>query len=33
MLEEQMIETRGALARDTVALAKALGGGWQEDAQ
>ena len=29
-LEEQMIETRGALARDTVALAKALGGGWRE---
>jgi NodT family efflux transporter outer membrane factor (OMF) lipoprotein len=32
-LEEQMIETRGALARDTVALAKALGGGWQENGQ
>lgn len=31
-LEEQVIETRGALARDTVALAKALGGGWQEGA-
>ena len=30
-LEEQVIETRGALARDTVALAKALGGGWQEN--
>ena len=29
-LEEQVIETRGALARDTVALVKALGGGWQE---
>jgi outer membrane protein, multidrug efflux system len=29
-LEKQVIETRGALARDTVALAKALGGGWQE---
>jgi NodT family efflux transporter outer membrane factor (OMF) lipoprotein len=29
-LEEQVIETRGALARDTVALIKALGGGWQE---
>ncbi len=27
-LEEQVIETRGALARDTVALVKALGGGW-----
>ena len=25
-----MIETRGALARDTVALFKALGGGWPE---
>ena len=32
-LEEQLIETRGALARDTVALVKALGGGWQEDEQ
>ena len=32
-LEEQVIETRGALARDTVALVKALGGGWQEDQQ
>jgi multidrug efflux system outer membrane protein len=32
-LEEQMIETRGALARDTVALVKALGGGWQENGQ
>jgi NodT family efflux transporter outer membrane factor (OMF) lipoprotein len=31
-LEEQLIETRGAEARDTVALVKALGGGWQEDA-
>jgi outer membrane protein, multidrug efflux system len=30
-LEEQAIETRGALARDTVALVKALGGGWSED--
>jgi multidrug efflux system outer membrane protein len=29
-LEEQLIETRGALARDTVALFKALGGGWPE---
>jgi multidrug efflux system outer membrane protein len=29
-LEEQVIETRGALARDTVALMKALGGGWPE---
>jgi len=29
-LEKQVIETRGALARNTVALAKALGGGWQE---
>jgi NodT family efflux transporter outer membrane factor (OMF) lipoprotein len=32
-LEEQMIETKGAMARDTVALAKALGGGWREQAQ
>ncbi|MCF2515485.1 efflux transporter outer membrane subunit [Sphingomonas sp. G124] len=31
-LEEQVIETRGALARDNVALVKALGGGWQEGA-
>lgn len=31
-LESQMIETSGALARDTVALAKALGGGWPEAA-
>ena len=30
-LENQMIETRGALARDTVALTKALGGGWSEE--
>jgi NodT family efflux transporter outer membrane factor (OMF) lipoprotein len=30
-LEVQLIETRGALARDTVALVKALGGGWNED--
>ena len=30
-LEEQVIETRGALARDTVALVKALGGGWSEE--
>jgi len=29
-LEDQVIETRGALARDTVALTKALGGGWSE---
>jgi NodT family efflux transporter outer membrane factor (OMF) lipoprotein len=27
-LENQVIETKGALARDTVALFKALGGGW-----
>ncbi len=27
-MEEQVIETRGALARDTVALVKAMGGGW-----
>jgi NodT family efflux transporter outer membrane factor (OMF) lipoprotein len=32
-LEEQVIETRGALARDTVALVKALGGGWQAGEQ
>ena len=30
-LEEQVIETKGALARDTVALVKALGGGWAEE--
>ena len=29
-LEEQAIDTRGTLARDTVALVKALGGGWSE---
>jgi outer membrane protein TolC len=29
-LEDQVVESRGALARDTVALVKALGGGWQE---
>ena len=29
-VEKQMIETRGALARDGVALFKALGGGWPE---
>jgi multidrug efflux system outer membrane protein len=29
-LENQVIETKGALARDTVALFKALGGGWPE---
>jgi NodT family efflux transporter outer membrane factor (OMF) lipoprotein len=32
-LEEQAIETRGALSRDTVALVKALGGGWSEQAE
>jgi NodT family efflux transporter outer membrane factor (OMF) lipoprotein len=32
-LESQTIETKGALARDTVALFKALGGGWPELAQ
>ncbi|HZC37052.1 MAG TPA: efflux transporter outer membrane subunit [Sphingomicrobium sp.] len=31
-LEKQVIETRGAQARDTVALFKALGGGWPETA-
>jgi NodT family efflux transporter outer membrane factor (OMF) lipoprotein len=30
-LEDQVIETRGTLARDTVALVKALGGGWPEE--
>jgi outer membrane protein TolC len=30
-LEKQLIEARGALARDTVALVKALGGGWSEE--
>lgn len=29
-VEKQMIEARGALARDSVALFKALGGGWPE---
>ena len=29
-LEDQVIETKGALARDTAALFKALGGGWPE---
>jgi len=29
-LQDQLTEARGALARDTVALAKALGGGWAE---
>lgn len=29
-LEDQVIETKGALARDSVALFKALGGGWPE---
>ena len=29
-LEDQVMETRGALARDSVALFKALGGGWPE---
>ena len=32
-LEEQAIEARAALARDSVALFKALGGGWPELAQ
>lgn len=32
-LAEQLIDTQGAAARDTVALAKALGGGWQENKQ
>ncbi len=32
-LEEQVVQTKGALARDSVALFKALGGGWPEMAQ
>lgn len=32
-LEGQLVETKGAEARDTVALSKALGGGWPEMAQ
>jgi len=32
-LENDVIETKGALSRDTVALYKALGGGWPEMAQ
>jgi outer membrane protein, multidrug efflux system len=32
-LQSQLIESRGAIARDTVALFKALGGGWPEMAQ
>ncbi len=32
-LEEQVVETQGALARDTASLFKALGGGWPELAQ
>ena len=32
-LEDQVIETRSVLALDTVALAKALGGGWPEAGQ
>ena len=32
-LENQLIQKRGSLARDTVALFKALGGGWPELAQ
>jgi NodT family efflux transporter outer membrane factor (OMF) lipoprotein len=32
-LEEQVIDTKGAIGRDTVALVKALGGGWQGDNQ
>jgi NodT family efflux transporter outer membrane factor (OMF) lipoprotein len=32
-LEDQVTETRGALGRDTVALFKALGGGWPDMAQ
>lgn len=32
-LEDELIEARGALAQDTVALVKALGGGWPEGGQ
>lgn len=32
-LEKQLIDTQGALARDTVSLAKALGGGWSDEAK
>lgn len=32
-LEEQVIDTKGAIGRDTVALVKALGGGWQGEVQ
>lgn len=32
-LEEQVIDTKSALARDTVALVKALGGGWTEETE
>ena len=32
-VDDRIAETRGALARDTVALAKALGGGWPELAE
>jgi NodT family efflux transporter outer membrane factor (OMF) lipoprotein len=32
-MEKQVVETRGALARDTASLAKALGGGWPELAE
>jgi outer membrane protein TolC len=32
-LESQLIQARGSLSRDTVALFKALGGGWPELAQ
>jgi NodT family efflux transporter outer membrane factor (OMF) lipoprotein len=32
-LESQLIQARGSLARDTVGLFKALGGGWPELAQ
>ena len=31
-LEEQLVETRDALNRDTIALFKALGGGWRPEA-
>jgi multidrug efflux system outer membrane protein len=32
-IEDQLLETRGALSRDAVALYKALGGGWPEQGE
>jgi multidrug efflux system outer membrane protein len=31
-MEQQVIDSKGALARDTASLGKALGGGWTEPA-